>query len=362
MNESPILDNKILDEIANFAQNLGICAFSIADCSIAEKNQTNFLNKIQNIPEDLSYLKRNQELRDNPELLMEGTKSIISCAFSYYIDEKLPPNNVGYISMYARGRDYHKTIKGQLLKLAQKIAQYYPNLKFRALVDSAPFYEQFFASLNQFSFKGKNNLIRIANFGSTIFLGELLLDITLPNITLIPNEKTQNSTNITCPPNCSSCIKHCPTHALTNEKFQVERCISYLTIENKGTIPVEFRPLIGNRIYGCDSCQLSCPFNSPKINLGNNKPYQLTDFSNRYSNDFLELNNLLTLTQEEFKVNFQGSAIYRIGYISFMRNVLVAASNAPKGSINLKLLKNLKGISPILDELITYVENQHFTK
>ncbi len=354
MTKTPNVTDDFLTQFALYSQSIGVCALSIADSSLALKNKTSFLEGIQNFPEDLDYLHKNQEVRDNLDLILPNAQSVITCAFSYAQEPIKVASTQAQISMYALGRDYHKALKSKLKLLGEFLKKANPSLNYRAITDSAPFYEKYYALFNNASCIGKNNLVRIKNCGSMIFFAELLVDITLPQVTLLPKE---SKTRPLCPSNCQKCLKACPTGALSENGFAPKKCLSYLTIENKGPIPDEIIPLLGNKIYGCDLCQTSCPYNQAK-NIAS-FPNILTDFFNRYDPKNLAFNKLITMTEAEFKTTFAGSAILRIGYNAFMRNILCCLLNQPKGSIDLQLLNHLANRSPLLDNLLERVKKYH---
>jgi epoxyqueuosine reductase len=353
--------SNLLQNFANYAQNLGVCALSIADTTHSIKNKEAFLEQIHDFPKDLDYLKKNQEVRDNPNLLLANAKSVITCAFSYaqtpiINNENSNPNDKEYgaISIYALGRDYHKVLKKKLKQLGEFLKKEIPELNYRPITDSAPFYEKFYASLHLNSYKGLNNLIRYNNCGSMILLAELIIDVKLPETCLFPTEQT----TISCPINCNKCIKSCPTKALTSKGFNPNKCISFLTIEHKDIISEDMIKLIGNRIYGCDSCQLACPYNQ-KVLKSN---MLIPDFTNRYTKEDLKLNYLLSLKEDEFKSKFAGSAIYRIGHQQFIRNVLYACYNSKNPSIDANRLEELKYLYPALNKLVDLVIDKLFTE
>ncbi len=300
------------------------------------------------IPADLEYLSRNREVRDNPSLILEGAKSVISISLSYRNLDSADDPHCGCISAYARGRDYHKVLKQRLERLGEWLREFFPDIRYRAITDSAPFYEQHFAAASSFMVKGRNNLIRHRDAGSMIFLGELLVDINLNGdgriITMNLNPESSaadlltftginpvtgeteeagnaRSSALACPDKCHRCLDACPTGALNPQKFIVSKCISYLTIEYGGYIPDDLWTKIGNRIYGCDTCQLTCPFNR-KVSVAADR-----EFADRFDKDFLKLTELLSLTPEKFRESFAGTPILRIGFCKMMRNCVIAAAN-----------------------------------
>ncbi|MGN1392559.1 MAG: tRNA epoxyqueuosine(34) reductase QueG [Succinivibrionaceae bacterium] len=362
------LSNNLLKKVYNTlletSDKLNICSLSIISSKIASYGQIDYEKRfINELPQDLNYLKKNEDVRNNPSLILENCQNVISIALSYKLglsEQNIDINNSnqGNISIYARGRDYHKTVKKKLEYIGLKLQDIIPDLKYRAITDSVPFYEQFFAQIGNLGFRGKNQLIRIPHIGSMVFLGELLINKNLINNEIVKkiksNENIQDSTikiNFNCPLNCKNCIYKCPTNALQNHGININKCISFLTIENKGIIPLEFWKKIGNKIYGCDECQWHCPFNKPLYEQDSE-----IDFKNRYDNQFLNFFNLLKITNNDFKKIFAGSPILRIGYENFMRNIVVASTNSENKIKLLPLIINLKGISPKLDWHIEQAE------
>lgn len=352
-NELPDLTSDFWLKLKQKCSELQIISLHIIPTDYAIGGKKSFEEKFGNgVPEDLEYLTRNQEVRNNPGLILEGARSVISISLSYHSSDYPADPHTGYISAYARGRDYHKVIKQRLDRLGNWLKNTFPDIRFRAITDSAPFYEQHFAKASVFMAKGRNNLVRLKNAGSMIFLGELLTTLNLPDpkkiitmntekntesdypffTTVLNDASDENSNNcisglssgknsLECPEKCRLCFSSCPTGALNPEKFRIEKCISYLTIEYGGYIPEELWSGLENRIYGCDTCQLCCPFN---------KKTDITadpEFSSRFSQDFLKLSHLLSLTPEEFKKSFSGTPILRIGYYKMMRNCIIAAVN-----------------------------------
>lgn len=320
-------------DIRNKAIELGFLDLTIAKTIIAEESQIRFKKFLDNkYHGDMNYLANNTELRFNPKQLKENTLTIMSLKHPYlqhdikYHKSRLK-NNDAYISSYALGRDYHKVVKQKLEKLATWIQeQILPlNHDYRVFTDSAPIMEVEIASNSGGGWRGKNTLLIHKNHGSMFFLGEIFTNLPL---------HTDDATTNHCG-SCSKCMDVCPTNAFVEPYvLDARKCISYLTIENKGSIPLEFRKQIGNRIYGCDDCQLFCPWNK-FAHLSNNP-----DFAVRNNLGFVTLIELFNWTEEEFKRKMQGSAIYRIGYISWLRNVSIAMGNAPYNKNIINALQN----------------------
>jgi epoxyqueuosine reductase len=245
------------------------------------------------------------------------------------------------------GRDYHKLLRNRLKKLGETIQQHCVSLNFRPFVDSAPILERPIAEKAGLGWTGKHSLILSRDAGSFFFLGELLIDLPLP---------VDGPVEEGCG-RCVACMTICPTGAIV-EPYTVDarRCISYLTIELEGAIPEEFRPLIGNRIYGCDDCQLICPWN---------RYSQLTDeedFSPRKALHAPQLIELFAWSEAWFLKVTEGSAIRRIGHLRWLRNVAVALGNAPWEEANIRALESRRGEHPLLDEHIEWAIAQQIEK
>jgi epoxyqueuosine reductase len=270
---------------------------------------------------DMSYLERNQKLRESPEQLHPNTSRVISLRYDYLpnkaeFTKPLKNSQKANISRYALGKDYHKHLRKKLdlicKNLRESLAKDF-NLDYRVFVDSAPVLETAFAEKSGLGWKGKHTLIINKKAGSWFFLGEIFI-----NLPLAIDEPVENLCG-----SCVSCINLCPTNAIIDDnKIDARRCISYLTIENQGAIPVEYRHLIGNRIYGCDDCQLACPWNrfsNTSKDLAFRDKNSLTDVT---------LLSLWQWSEKEFLTRFEGSPIRRIGFQNWLRNLAVAIGNS----------------------------------
>jgi epoxyqueuosine reductase len=257
-----------------------------------------------------------------------------------------------YISRYALGRDYHKLMRKRLQQLGKKITSYCEDYNFRPFVDSAPILERPLAEKAGLGWVGKHSLLLNKAAGSWFFLGELLIDIPLPVTT---TKRTQPSNDCG---SCVACMKICPTKAIV-EPYVVDarRCISYFTIESPDPIPLELRPLMGNRIYGCDDCQLICPWNKYA------KLSQEDDFQARHQLDQASLLSLFSWQEQEFLDKLQGSPIRRIGFQSWQRNIAVALGNAPYSDEIVKILQDkLSSASELVAEHIHWALSQQANK
>jgi epoxyqueuosine reductase len=268
---------------------------------------------------EMEYMQRHGTRRTRPAELLPGTLRVISARMNYWPSEAcdawqvLGDSEQAYISRYALGRDYHKVMRGGLRALAAQLLQLAGAHAMRVFVDSAPVLEKALARNAGLGWIGKHTNLIARDAGSYFFLGEIYTDLPLP---------IDESASAHCG-SCTACMPACPTGAITAPyHLDARRCISYLTIELHGAIPVELRPLIGNRIYGCDDCQLVCPWN--KFARAAAHP----DFKVRHRLDNSQLVELFAWSREQFEARLQGSAIYRIGYERWLRNIAVALGNA----------------------------------
>ncbi|MDX1454930.1 MAG: tRNA epoxyqueuosine(34) reductase QueG [Gammaproteobacteria bacterium] len=268
---------------------------------------------------DMEWMARHGHKRSRPAELVEGTVSVISVRLDYRPDEHNDPVELldhpskAYVSRYALGRDYHKLLRNRLQKLATELEALIGPFGYRAFVDSAPVMEKPLARDAGLGWIGKHTNLLQEKTGSWFFLGELYTDLPLPQ-----SEAATDHCG-----SCTRCIEVCPTRAITAPyQLDARRCISYLTIENKGAIPEEFRKPMGNRIYGCDDCQLFCPWN--KFSQVSKE----ADFLPRQSLDDIPLTDLFGWSESEFEEKLAGSAIRRIGFEAWLRNIAVALGNA----------------------------------
>ncbi|MDP2100711.1 MAG: tRNA epoxyqueuosine(34) reductase QueG [Methylobacter sp.] len=323
--------------IKQWGQELGFQQVGIADTALpeAEAHLQHWLNN--NFHGDMDYMQRHGLKRSRPELLHPGTLRVISVRMDYQAESAATMNQVladptaAYISRYALGRDYHKLMRNRLQKLADKIqAQIGLNLpsSMRAFVDSAPVLEKALAEKAGLGWIGKHSNVINRKAGSWFFLGELFTDLPLP---------VDTPASAHCG-DCRACLDICPTQAII-APYQVDarRCVSYLTIELHGPIPEHLRPLIGNRIYGCDDCQLICPWNRFT------KLSHETDFHPRHRLNTQQLLDVFAWDEAEFLAKTEGSAIRRIGHQRWLRNIAVALGNAPASALIIGALKPMLG-------------------
>jgi epoxyqueuosine reductase len=262
---------------------------------------------------EMDYMARHAELRADPSQLHPGTITVISAALDYLPHAKTAEQpGQAAISRYAQGRDYHKVIRNRLQKLAEAIAEITGPFGYRVFSDSAPVMEVEYARQAGIGWRGKHTLL-LSKQGSWRFLGDIYTDLPLP-----PDAPIEEHCGT-----CTACIDACPTKAIVAPyKVDARRCISYLTIELAGPIPEEFRPLIGNRIYGCDDCQLCCPWNR-FAQLGDR------EFSPRHGLDTASLIDLFAWSEQQFNDRLAGNPIRRIGHERWLRNIAVALGNGP---------------------------------
>jgi epoxyqueuosine reductase len=323
-------------QIKLWGQELGFQQVGITDTNLAqaESHLTNWLTK--NFHGTMAYMQRHGYKRSRPELLHPETQRVISVRMDYLPEASQVMHNTlqnplsAYISRYALGRDYHKLMRNRLQKLAEYIEHDIGAFGYRAFVDSAPVLEKALAEKAGLGWIGKHSNLINRKAGSWFFLGELYTDLPLP----VDQPATQHCGD------CRACLDICPTQAIV-APYQVDArlCISYLTIELHGAIPEKLRPLIGNRIYGCDDCQLICPWNRfAKLTSEN-------DFNPRHRLNNQELLEVFAWSEQEFLRRTEGSAIRRIGYERWLRNIAVALGNAPKSELIIAALIS-KRLSP----------------
>jgi epoxyqueuosine reductase len=279
---------------------------------------------------------RHGALRARPAELVPGTVRVISCRMDYLAGSATEIPDAGeraVIARYARGRDYHKVLRGRLQQLCDRIAQEVGPFGYRVFTDSAPVMEVELAARAGLGWRGKHTLLLDRTAGSWFFLGEVLVDLPLPL-----DEAKEGHCGT-----CQRCIDACPTGAIRGPyQLDARRCISYLTIEHPGPIPEELRPLIGNRVYGCDDCQAVCPWN------GFAQPGAEEDFQPRNGLDRATLAELFAWSEAQFDERLRGSPIRRIGYERWLRNLAVGLGNAASSPRILKALNERKEHSSAL--------------
>jgi epoxyqueuosine reductase len=317
------LQQQLLADLQTWGQQLGFSQIGVApvDLHDAEPGLLAWLG--QNYHGDMAYMARHGLTRARPAELQPGTLSIITARMDYLPQAspewlshelaRLQDPSQAVVSVYARGRDYHKVMRQRLQQLADKLQAQLGPLGHRVFTDSAPVLEAELAVRSGQGWRGKHTLVLQREAGSFFFLGEIFVDVALD-----PTPPVTEHCG-----SCTSCITACPTQAIVAPyQLDARRCISYLTIEHAGSIPLEFRALIGNRIYGCDDCQLVCPWNKFA------KRSALPDFEERHGLGASSLVQLLAWTEKDFLHFTEGSAIRRMGHVRWLRNLAVAAGNA----------------------------------
>lgn len=335
--------SELADNIKKWGKALGFQKVGITDIDLKDQ-EANLQKWLDNdYHGEMDYMAKHGMKRARPEELLPGTVRVISARMDYLPDDaqfasNLEDKDLAYISRYALGRDYHKVLRKKLKQLGDKIQSEVKALGFRPFVDSAPVLERPLAEKAGLGWVGKHSLLLDKESGSWFFIGELLVDLALPVDKPQSNQCGQ----------CVACIKICPTQAIV-APYVVDgrRCISYLTIELQGAIPNEFRKAIGNRIYGCDDCQLICPWN---------RFAETTEEPDYQAKDFLQNQSLVSLfgwSEETFLKNTEGSPIRRIGHQRWLRNIAIALGNAPSSIETITTLQDKLATSD--DEMV----NEH---
>ena len=344
----------LAEQIKRWAKTLGFQQLGITDIALgdAEARLREWLQRSYH--GEMDYMEKHGSKRSRPAELVAGTLRVISVRMDYFpadsrdIRAVLDNPQLGFISRYALGRDYHRLMRKRLQQLAQHVSNHVGDFGYRVFVDSAPVLEKPLAEKAGLGWIGKHTNLINRHAGSWFFLGEIYTDLPLP--------ADPASTESHCG-SCTACIDICPTRAIVAPyQLDARRCISYLTIELKGPIPVEFRSQIGNRIYGCDDCQLVCPWNR----FANTS--QEDDFRTRHRLDAPDLVELFRWDEPTFLNNTEGSAIRRIGHLRWLRNIAVALGNAPRSETVLEALRCRLGLDPMLDEHIEWALDQHLVE
>jgi epoxyqueuosine reductase len=350
--DSPIpAANQLTADIRQWGRELGFQQIGIAAPGVAEDEARLMRWLDLQRHGEMTYMSRHGSKRARPEELVPGTIRVISARMDYLPPDAMPADEVladpelGYISRYALGRDYHKLLRSRLARLADRISEHCTGTRYRAFVDSAPILEKAFARDAGLGWIGKHTNLINRNAGSWFFLGEILTDLPLT----IDEPATAHCGT------CRACIDVCPTQAIVAPyELDARRCISYLTIELRSAIPIEFRKAMGNRIYGCDDCQLVCPWN---------KFAQIAvekDFAVRHQLDAPQLIDLFAWSEEEFLARTEGSAIRRIGHECWLRNIAVALGNAPtSAAVTAALRSRADHPSEMIREHVTWALAQH---
>ncbi|MDH4274897.1 MAG: tRNA epoxyqueuosine(34) reductase QueG [Gammaproteobacteria bacterium] len=336
--------NHLATQIKSWGQALGFAHVGISDIDLTQAETYLAQWLADGLHGDLDYMHKHGTRRTRPQELVPGTLRVISVQMDYFPEAAadawhiINDSDRAYIARYALGRDYHKTLRQRLHKLAQHIETEIGPRGYRVFVDSAPVMERALGEKAGSGWIGKHTNLINKQRGSWFFLGEIYVDIALP-----PDAPARNHCG-----SCTRCIDICPTQAIIAPyRLDARRCIAYLTIENKGAIPMEFRAAIGNRIFGCDDCQLVCPWNRFAT------PTRERDFAPRHGLDHVRLIELFAWTETEFLAYTEGSPLRRVGYIGWLRNLAVALGNASPHADALTLLnQRLPTSTPMLAEHI----------
>ncbi len=312
--------SQLTDRVKRLGRELGFQQVGIADLDLAQAAHHLRDWLARQYHGEMTYMERHAELRADPAALVPGTLRVISLRMDYLPAEvetiKVLQNPAqAYLSRYALGRDYHKLIRRRLQTLADRLQEEIGVFGYRAFVDSAPVLERALAEKAGIGWIGKNTMLINKQAGSWFFLGELFTD--LPLLVDAPASAHCGS--------CTACLDVCPTQAFVGPNLlDARRCISYLTIELHGSIPIDLRPLIGNRVFGCDDCQLCCPWNKFTT------PTREQDFTPRHRLDQSSLVELFLWSEDDFLRHTEGSAIRRIGHERWLRNLAVGLGNGPR--------------------------------
>jgi epoxyqueuosine reductase len=321
---------EIKRELAARAAALGFGALGVASVEIPE-DERHLLRWLDlGFHGEMRYMQRHGLMRSRPPRLAPGTVRVLSARMDYWpaaareARAVLADGTLAYVSRYALGRDYHKVLRRALAALAQELQQRIGPFGYRVCVDTAPVLEKALARQAGLGWIGKHTNLIAKDAGSWFFLGEILTDLPLP-----VDERASAHCGT-----CQACIPACPTGAIVAPwRLDARRCISYLTIESHGAIPVELRALVGNRIYGCDDCQLVCPWNKYAHDAAH------PDFKVRHELDASSLPQLFAWTAQQFDERMRGSAIYRLGHERWLRNIAVALGNAPTSEAVVRALE-----------------------
>ncbi|NQX88777.1 MAG: tRNA epoxyqueuosine(34) reductase QueG [Halioglobus sp.] len=341
----------LMRQIRGWADELGFQQVGVTDVDLGEHER--YLQKwlAAGYHGEMAYMDRHGQKRSRPQDLVPGTIRVISLRMNYLpggaqAEAVLASSETAYISRYALGRDYHKLIRKRLAALSNRIEEAAGGGSYRAFVDSAPVLERAIAEQSGLGWIAKNTMLINSQAGSWFFLGEIYTDLPLP---IDPPQGEKHCGT------CTACLDVCPTNAFIGP-FQLDarKCISYLTIEHQGSIDPALRPLIGNRIFGCDDCQLCCPWNK-FAQLSDEK-----DFQPRHGLADTALTELLLWDEETFLARTAGSAIRRIGHDRWLRNIAVALGNAPRSAKSVNaLISRRNHPSALVREHVDWALKQH---
>lgn len=338
-------------QIGRWGRELGFQQTGISDVDLSQAGERLARWLEDRFHGEMGYMAHHGPKRSRPDLLVPGTVRVISVRMDYLPEDQdaaaalLERSDKAYVSRYALGRDYHKVLRGRLRALARRIADEIGPFGHRVFVDSAPVLEKPIAEKAGLGWIGKHTNLINRSAGSWFFLGELYTDLPLP--VDAPEESRCGS--------CRACLDVCPTGAIVAPyRLDARRCISYLTIELKGSIPAELRPLIGNRVYGCDDCQLFCPWNKFARRTAE------ADFAPRHDLESADLTALFRWSEDTWSEKTEGSAMRRIGFDQWLRNLAVALGNAESTPEVIAALQSRRNhVSDMVREHVKWALEQH---
>jgi epoxyqueuosine reductase len=348
--QAAVREETIEQRVKRWGRELGFDAVAIAGIELAEEEARLLEWLGRGWHGEMDYMARHGVRRARPAELVPGTASIVTVRLDYKPEaadawDVLEDPERAFVSRYALGRDYHKVLRARLQALADRMTTELGPFHYRVFTDSAPVMEVSLATRSGLGWRGKHTLLLSREAGSLFFLGELFVALDLAK---------DAATTAHCG-TCARCIDVCPTNAIVAPyQLDARRCISYLTIEHGGSIPEELRPLMGNRIYGCDDCQLVCPWNKYA------RTTREADFAVRNALDAARLVDLFMWTEEEFDRRLEGSAIRRIGHAQWLRNIVVALGNAPASDAVIAALRaRAEDPSPLVREHVAWALARH---
>jgi epoxyqueuosine reductase len=349
--QTAVQEASVAARVKRWGREQGFDAIAIAGTDLAEEEARLLEWLGRGWHGEMDYMARHGARRARPTELVPGTVSVITARLNYTPAdardswEVLDDPASAFVSRYALGRDYHKVLRAKLQALADRMTGELGPFQYRVFTDSAPVMEVSLAARSGLGWRGKHTLLLSRDAGSLFFLGELFVGLDLAKDAPVSAHCGT----------CERCIEVCPTQAIVAPyQLDARRCISYLTIEHHGAIPEALRPLMGNRIYGCDDCQLVCPWN--KYAQAASDP----DFAVRNDLDDAQLIRLFAWSEEEFDHRFEGSAIRRIGHEKWLRNIAVALGNAPTSPAVVEALAARRDHrSPLVREHVSWALSRH---
>lgn len=349
--ETAVGEASVEARVKQWGREIGFDAIAIAGTELAHEEAKLLEWLGRGWHGEMDYMARHGARRARPAELVPGTVSVITARLNYTPDDARPTEDVladsesAFVSRYALGRDYHKVLRAKLQRLADRMSAELGPFHYRVFTDSAPVMEVSLAQRSGLGWRGKHTLLLSRDAGSLYFLGELFVSLDLARDAPV----TEHCGT------CARCIAVCPTQAIVGPyQLDARRCISYLTIEHHGPIPEELRPLMGNRIYGCDDCQAVCPWNKYA------KTAIEPDFAVRNGLDDARLVDLFAWTEEEFDMRFEGTAIRRIGHERWLRNIAIALGNAPSSPETLAALESRRDHpSPLVRDHVGWALARH---